>query len=230
MEDKREFLEKLAGLLAFCESKGNEIEKSEVEEYFGEENLTEEQMILVFDYLLAKKVLVKRYMKAGETFDAKEEVVALTAEETEYLDIYEKDLEALKGSDDIVSRLLPEVVSIAKEMNHQEIFIGDLIQEGNMGLLSAVSDGENEKEKLTLVIREAMQLYLESQIEIKVQDKKMEEKVNNLDGDIKKLTEEMGRKVTLDELSHFTNTSEEEIEDILRLAGEEVGDAEEEEE
>lgn len=74
-----------------------------------------------------------------------------------------------------------------------------------------------------------MQLYLESQTEMKLQDRKMADKVNDLEDNIKKLTEEMGRKITIDELSHFTDISEEEIEDILKLAGEEVGEIEEDE-
>ena len=45
--------------------------------------------------------------------------------------------------------------------------------------------------------------------------------MNNLDESIKKLTEEMGRKVSVDELAEFLGTTEEEIMDVLRLAGEE---------
>ena len=55
---------------------------------------------------------------------------------------------------------------------------------------------------------------------MKLRDRKMVEKVNNLDEQIKKLTEEMGRKISVDELVELMGVSEEEIEDILRLAGE----------
>ena len=57
----------------------------------------------------------------------------------------------------------------------------------------------------------------------------MVDKVNELDEQIQKLTEEMGRKVSIDELSQFIDISEQEIEDILKLAGEEVGEMDEEE-
>ena len=229
MENKVQFLEKLAGLLVYCESKGNEIEKNEVEAYFAQDQLSEEQMILVFDYLLAKKVLVKQYMKAGELFEqAEKKAVPLNDEEVQYLKVYEADIANMKG-EDILSEMLPEVVRIAKKMNHEEIFIGDLIQEGNMGLMSALNKGEETKEALLQAIQESMQLYLKSQTEMKLQDRKMADKVNDLEDNIKKLTEEMGRKITIDELSHFTDISEEEIEDILKLAGEEVGEIEEDE-
>ena len=53
MDHKVLFQEKLAGLLAFCTENGNVVEKQEVEAYFDGMGLSEEQMVLVFDYLLA---------------------------------------------------------------------------------------------------------------------------------------------------------------------------------
>ena len=66
-----------------------------------------------------------------------------------------------------------------------------------------------------------MQALIESQKETKLRDKRMVDKVNNLDEQIKKITGEMGRKVSVDELSELLQISEEELGDILRLAGEE---------
>ena len=67
-----------------------------------------------------------------------------------------------------------------------------------------------------------MQALLESQEETKKQDNRMVEKVNDLDEQIKKLSEEMGRKVSVDELEEFLDITEDEISDILKLAGEEL--------
>ena len=88
-----------------------------------------------------------------------------------------------------------------------------------MGMMLASEQMEDEKTML-LMAKESMQALLESQTETHLQDRKMVEKVNNLDEQIKKLTEEMGRKVSVDELVELMGVSEEEIEDILRLAGE----------
>lgn len=228
MDNKVRFQQKLVELLEYCKMQGNAVEKTVVEDFFKEENLSEEQMILVFDYLLAQNVKVKRYMKAETAISEEKEVVALTEEELEYLGMYEADLKSMRG-EDLLTKLLPEVVTIAKEMNHVDVFIGDLIQEGNMGLMAAISEGLEEELALFQAIRESIQLFLESQTEVKRQDQKMADKVNRLEEEIKKLTEEMGRKITIDELSQMTELSEEEIEDILRIAGEEVGDMDEEE-
>ena len=70
--------------------------------------------------------------------------------------------------------------------------------------------------------KESMQALLESQEETKKQDNRMVEKVNDLDEQIKKLSEEMGRKVSVDELEEFLDITEDEISDILKLAGEEL--------
>ena len=86
-------------------------------------------------------------------------------------------------------------------------------------MMLAASQTE-EEETMLLMARESMQALLESQTEMKLRDRKMVEKVNNLDEQIKKLTEEMGRKISVDELVELMGVSEEEIEDILRLAGE----------
>ena len=57
----------------------------------------------------------------------------------------------------------------------------------------------------------------------------MADKVNNLDDKIKELTKEMGRKITVDELAEFLEISEEEIEAIIRLAGEDLEETDGEE-
>jgi DNA-directed RNA polymerase sigma subunit (sigma70/sigma32) len=54
----------------------------------------------------------------------------------------------------------------------------------------------------------------------------MVEKVTMLDEGIKALTEELGRKVTIDELALHMGMTEEEIEDVLRLMGEDTEDEE----
>ena len=66
----------------------------------------------------------------------------------------------------------------------------------------------------------------ESQTEVKRRDHKMVEKVTELDEAIKSMKEEYGRKVSVDEVAERLGISEDEIEDILKLAGEEVKDEE----
>ena len=249
MEARAEFLKKLNGLVAVAKGQGGQITIEEVKSYFADTGLNEEQLELVFDYLLAQKVVVKGYIKMTE---AAEEKITYTEEEEAYLKEYLNDLEAFKeeqagekeslfaklmgGDASAKNRLteiyLKEVVEIAKEMYHPEIFLGDIIQEGNVGLilgLDMLVDVATAHETIVNQVRQCIQMLIEEHTEVKSRDNKMVEKVTMLDESIKTLTEELGRKVTIDELAVYMGMTEEEIDDILRLMGEESEDEEENE-
>ena len=247
MEARAEFLKKLNGLVAVAKGQGEQITIDEVRAYFADAALTEEQLELVFDYLLAQKVVVKGYIKMTE---AAEEKITYTEEEEAYLKEYLNDLEAFKeekagekeslfakligGDASAKNRLtelyLKEVVEIAKEMYHPEIFFGDIIQEGNVGLilgLDMLADVATAHETIVNQVKQCIQMLIEEHAEVKSRDNKMVEKVTMLDESIKTLTEELGRKVTIDELAVYMGMTEEEIDDILRLMGEESEEEEE---
>ena len=241
MNEKTAFLERLNGLLKLAQGQGNEITIEEVKAYFSEDALTEEQVELVFEYLMAQKVSVKGYVKLG----AEEEKAEFTEEEKMYLKEYEHELKAipeakegeveplitkvLQGNEEAKARLIElymgQVVEMAKQMHQPEVFLGDLIQEGNLGAVLGVemlTDLKTADEVIQGHIRQSMQLLLEEQSELSSRDKKMVEKVQALDESIQALTEELGRKVTIDELAVYMGLEVEEIEDILKLAGEDT--------
>lgn len=225
MSDAVQFQKKLVQLLTICNKNENEIEMKEVESFFEEDALSEEQLNLVYDYLLSQKVIVKGYIKATQEIDEEDNYDKFTQEEVDFLKQYEEDLEMMPA-DDPLAKLLPKVMAMAKKMYHPEIFLGDLIQEGSFGIVLGMKEGLDEA-GLIQMARESMQAMVEAQAEVKIQDQKMADKVNELDDKIKKLTEEMGRKISVDELSQLLEISEEEIEDIIRLAGEDLEETEE---
>lgn len=243
MEGKTEFLKKLNDLVTVVRDNGNQITVDEVRTYFSGMDLNEEQIELVFDYLLAQKVVVKGYIKM-DMHTSEETLLVLTEDEEAYLKEYQEDLKAfkpvteqeravlfdkmIKGDSNAKNRVveiyLQDVIGIAKEMYHPEIFLGDLIQEGNVGLILGVemiTDIETAHQTITEQIRQSIQMLIEEQTELSSRDKKMVEKVAMLDESIKTLTEELGRKVTIDELAVYMGLTEDEIEDILKLTGEE---------
>lgn len=239
-------MEQLQELVRLARENQNSIRVDEVEMFFGTEELSQDQMTLVFDYLLAQKITVKGYVKLQEA-----QALELTEEEQAYLQAYEQEISAiatakegerqdlfaavLRGEEQARRRLveiyLPEVVAIAKEMNHEAVFLGDLIQEGNLGVVLATEilpSVESGHKFLLSQIRQAMQLLIEEQQDLKQRDKKMVEKVSALDEAITELTEELGRKVSIDELALHMGLTEAEIDDIMKLAGEERETGEEE--
>ena len=138
MSSAAQFQKKLAEILSLCKENGNEIEKESVEQFFEEENLSDEQMNLVYDYLLSQKVLVKGYAKAVNTEEKEDISEKFTYEEKEFLRQYEEELQMI-AEDDPMKKWLPQIVQIAKELYHPEIFLGDLIQEGSFGLVIGMS-------------------------------------------------------------------------------------------
>jgi hypothetical protein len=181
MKERAEFLGKLQGLVLKAREQNSQITIDEVKQYFEDAALTEEQMELVFDYLLSQKVVVKGYIKMA---DEEEKEISYTEEEQTYLRDYEEDLKAFKkagegecevlfqqaieGNGAARNRLteiyLPEVLEIAKSMYQPDIFLGDLIQEGNLGLvlgLDMLTDVRTARETLRQQIRQSIQALIE---------------------------------------------------------------------
>ena len=92
MSDAAQFQKKLVGILSLCEENGNEIDRESVKEFFEEENLSKEQMNLVYDYLLSQKVLVKGYTKTVNVEEAEDDSEKFSYEEIEFLRQYEEDI------------------------------------------------------------------------------------------------------------------------------------------
>lgn len=225
MADRVEFRAKLGEILKFAIGQSNRITVEEVEKYFSEDQLTEEQIQLVCEYLMAQKVTVAGYQKE------KAEENPLSEEEKEYLEVYKEDLASMRplsAQEEKLTALLPKVVDVAMELHHPEIFIGDMIQEGNISLMLALETLTDEK-SIMEEVRSCMRMMIEAQTETKRQDKKMVEKVSELDVVLEEMNDEFGRKVTLDEVAERLGISEEQVEDILKLAGESAEDEEEEE-
>lgn len=232
MADRLEFKEKLAGVLALAEGQNGRITVDEVEKYFEEDGLSQEQMNLVCDYLLSMKMAVIGYKQTGGMVkEEKEEAKPLNMEEQKYVEEYLRGLGDMKEETREEVRMayyLPKVVEEAVRLHHPEVFIGDMIQEGNIALMIALKEipKEKDEEEILEQVRAGMMASLESQTEVKRRDHKMVEKVTELDEAIKGMKEEFGRKVSVDEVAERLGISEDEIEDILKLAGEEVKDEE----
>ena len=233
MADRLQFKEKLAGVLSLAESQNGKITVDEVEKYFEEDGLSQEQMNLVCDYLLSMKMAVIGYKQAGGMVKEaeNEEQQPLSPDEQKYVEEYLRSLGDMKEETPEEVRMayyLPKVVEEAVRLHHPEVFIGDMIQEGNIVLMLALKEIRKEKDEEEILeqIRAGMLASLESQTEVKRRDHKMVEKVTELDETIKSMKEEYGRKVSVDEVADRLGISEDEIEDILKLAGEEVKDEE----
>lgn len=256
MRKEQEFLKKLELLKEKAMEQGSRISQEEVKAFFCDETLSEEQILLVYDYLLSQRITVTGYMKSGKIAESGGSAGngGMSAEEEGYLKEYQEDLAALrterpgereqllseiasgdaKAKSRLVEIYLPVVLEIALQMRCQEVFLGDLVQEGNVSLILAVDllkagdvQGETEAEWdmcLRKEIRQGIQILIEEQTELKRCDKRMEQKVNDLDTALHHLADEKGRAVTIEELAEYMEIPEEAILDIMKLAGEDLYD------
>ena len=176
--------------------------------------------------------------------EEEEEAIPLTSEEEVYLKEYRESLyeilpaapeekerlyqEVLTGSKfakkRLVEILLEEVVDIAIDYKRDELFLGDMIQEGNLALMMAVEELEGEANPQDYIeeqIREALQAMAQEHVGRKRQDDYLVAKVERLEYAVRELTEDVGEKFSIEELSAFLDMEAEEIRDVLRLTGEE---------
>lgn len=241
MADKMSFQQKLADMMQLAQENGMRMTAEETERFFEDDGLTEEQMELVFDYLLSQKVAVQGYerkpgtvQEAAESEDGagKEETRAdgLTGEEKKYLEDYLRqigEMQPASGEEARLASYLRKVAEEAVKMHRAEVFVGDMIQEGNASLVEALGlypAGDGEQERVMEDVRAAMRALLASQTEMKRRDRKMVDQVTRLDETIREMTDELGRKVDVQEVADRLELTEEQVRDILKLTGEEPED------
>lgn len=99
MADRLEFQGKLGWILEEAKRQDNRIRKEEIEKYFEDDHLSDEQMELVYDYLLSQKVAVSGYeRKHGRILTEEEREKSYSEEEKRYLRNYQMELREVRES------------------------------------------------------------------------------------------------------------------------------------
>ena len=224
MAERMGFQGKLREVLGFAREREDHLLAEDVEKFFEEEGLSPEQMELVFQYLTEQGIEVKGYAPSkGTAREAGEEEADLSPEEERYLETYRQEIEALEeAGDKTLARRLTEGVEEAVKLQRGEVFLGDLIQEGNMRLVMLLEeDPEKEEEARRVTVRSAMEEFIASSGEVRRRDRQMIRKVTDLNNTVKAMEEEEGRKVTLDEAAGRLGITRQEAEQIWKLTSEE---------
>lgn len=248
--DIAKFQAKLEEICALGEANGKKLLPKQVKEAFEGMELDKAQLLKVLQYLKLKGIEIEGLAterKAEEEADAQpeeEKRVPLTAEEEAYFKEYLAELDEAKKSERTAEELfqalsqgdmtaqaelsrqyLRQAAHMAVEMNCEEIFLGDLIQEANLGLLMALGEETEEaKDENWLLgrIRAGIRGAIEAQTQQKFEDDYLVAKVEKLESAVKELAEdeEDGEaKFSIDELSIILDMDAEEIRDVLRLTG-----------
>ena len=219
-----------------AKEQGNCIEREQVEQAFVSLSLSKEQLDLVFDYLEKHKIGI------GEPVDPDE---YLSEEEINYLEEYQKELALLEKVSEgekeaitlsamageaqaqkkLINIYLPQVVEIAKLYSGQGVFLEDLIGEGNVALtigvtmLGCLEHAKEAEGMLGKMIMDAMEDYINENMAEEEKDKKVLSKVKKVARKAKELSEELRRKVTVEELAAETGMSENAIREAMQLSG-----------
>lgn len=237
------FAKTLEQVKKLAREQGGNIERTKVLEAFAGLNLSEEQLEMVFDYLQKNKIGIDAPAEVEE---------GLSQEETDYLEEYCKELEALRqysegekeavtlsamaGEKDAQKELiciyLPQVVELSKLYAGQGVFLEDLIGEGNMALTAGVTMLgclEHAKEAEGMLIRmvmDAMEESITENLEESDKNRKVLARVDKVAEKAKELAEDLQRKVTAEELAEETGMSEKMIRDAMRISGYTIEDLE----
>lgn len=237
------FAKTLEQVKKLAREQGGNIERTKVLEAFAGLNLSEEQLEMVFDYLQKNKIGIDAPAEVEE---------GLSQEETDYLEEYCKELEALRrysegekeavtlsamaGEKDAQKELiciyLPQVVELSKLYAGQGVFLEDLIGEGNMALAAGVTMLgclEHAKEAEGMLIRmvmDAMEESITENLEESDKNRKVLARVDKVAEKAKELAEDLQRKVTAEELAEETGMSEKMIRDAMRISGYTIEDLE----
>ena len=244
MDDREKqllFLERLKKTAKKAADNGNTITEAELEEAFADLALNDAQMAQVRDFLKAKGVGI------GEALPIEE---VISEEEMNHLREYEEMIDAIEiPSDNVLDAIkisamagetgaqkslveysLRKVVDIARLYAGQEVYMEDLIGTGNEALLIAVTqlaplEGPDEVDGyLGRRIMDAMEDLIAMNLDEKAAEKAVEEKVNLVADRARELAEELGRKVTVDELAAEYEMDPDEIREAIRLSGSAIGD------
>lgn len=135
---------------------------------------------------------------------------------------------------EILQGKLDLVMNIARDYNRKNVLLEDVIAEGNIGLLNAMSVFEEEGESflkadnspdmerihsvIEMEIRHAMESMIDDCTEQKDWEDTMLAKINLLHEAAKYLAEDLGRSASLQELAEYTKLSEEEIQELSELS------------
>lgn len=244
MDDREKqvlFLKRLKETAGKAAENGNKITEEELKEAFADLELDEKQMTQVRDFLKSKGVGI------GEPLPLEE---VISEEEMNHLKEYEEmidsieipsdnvmdaiKLSAMAGERDAQQRLteysLRKVVDIARLYAGQEVFMEDLIGAGNEALLIAVTQlAPLEKPDevdgyLGRRIMDDMEDLIAMNLDEKAAEKAVEERVNLVADRARELAQELGRKVSVQEVAAEYEMDPEDVREAVRLSGNAIGD------
>lgn len=239
MNRELKFAKTLESVRKTAKEQGNCVSKEQVEEAFAELELNNDKLCMVFDYLK------KHGIGIGEPLDPDE---YLSEEEVDYLEGYLEQLKelpevsegvkeavtlsAMAGDPDaqrqLINIFLPQVVEIAKLYAGQGVFLEDLIGEGNVAvtmgvtMLGALEHASEAQGMLAKLVMDAMEEFISDNADETKKYQKIADKVNRVADKANELSEDLHRKVSVEELMEETGFSKKAIMEAIKISGNKI--------
>ena len=222
-----------------ADAAGGIITREKIKEILKNLPLEEEHFQLIYDYLAEQNIhVLESEEDAQELPEGKSNSLSLYVEELMRIEqeVSEDENElfhqVMREEEGAKARLiewyLPMICDMANEYEGEEIPVEDLIQEGNLGLLTAMETlGEYDspaacRAHILNSINEAMENAIRSGQENREMGDGIVSRVNHLNEAVKNLERDLEHKVSAEELSAYLEMPLEEIRDILRMSGDQI--------
>ena len=240
MDNKIIFREMLSEIKAAADAAGNAISKEEIREMLGSMPLEEEHFALIYKYLEEQNIRVTDSRMEAQELPKEEAQRSLSLYIEELMNLQTemaKDEQRLmrsvmQGDEEARLRLiesyLPLICEMAGGYEGTEIPAEDLIQEGNLGLLTALEEIRTLESPaacrahIVNCINQAMEQVIGSSKEKQRMDAGIVSRVNHLNEAVKNLERDLEHKVSAEELSAYLEMPLEEIKDLLRMSGDQI--------
>lgn len=242
--DVREFQEKLKKLQTLAKEQGNTIQAVQIRETLVGMDLNHDQLAGVLKYLTGQGIMIEGTgMENGPDPETEKKKIPLTPEEEAYLREYMEGLPEEEGFPEaeglferlaegnseagqiLAAKYMKKAAELAVELNAEEIFLADLIQEANVSLVQALGmAGEELRDEIWLLeqVKKGIQDACKEQSQRKFEDDSLVARVEKLENAVRELSEdeEEGESAfSIGELAVILDMDVEEIRDTLRLTG-----------
>lgn len=238
--DQESFVAAIQALKELAKAYENVLAMEDIKEEIKDLHLSQEQLNAVCDYLLTQKIEIADY----KVQEQKKEVLEETNEEdAKFLQMYLEEIkdmpeltqkettelfaQALSGDEKAKERLvagyLKKIVDIARLYKNQGVFLEDLIQEGNMGMLLGLATANTKKniedveQYLVEMITQAMEGAICEADSDGEQEEELVKQMEEVDRYITIFEQENKRKPTADELAEMLNIPTEQVKAIMGL-------------
>lgn len=240
MDQKIIFRELLTDLKHAADQHGGFLAKTQIQEILKNMPLEEEHYELIYQYLAGQKIQV---------VDSEEEILEQPElEEQKSLSLYIEELESLSSPlseeeqkwmrgamqgeagarQHLIESYLPLICEMAGGYEGTDVPAEDLIQEGNLGLLTAMQEivGMESpaacRAHIVNCINRAMEQAIGQSREKRQMDEGIVSRVNHLNEAVHNLERDLEHKVSAEELSAYLEMPLEEIRDLLRMSGDQI--------